>query len=32
MTHQEDPWMKTEINDVIDNELIKEYFKKNYVA
>lgn len=31
MTHQEDPWKNTCQNQVIPQELIKEYFKKNYV-
>ena len=31
MTHQETPWKKTKKNDVISNELIKDYFIHNYV-
>lgn len=31
MTHQEKPWMETPRNAVISNELIKTYFKENYV-
>lgn len=32
MTHNETPWKSTKLNHVIDIELIKEYFKENYVA
>lgn len=32
MTHQEKPWKETKQNDVIDLDLIKEYFKENYIA
>ncbi|WP_270595940.1 Panacea domain-containing protein [Anaerococcus vaginalis] len=31
MTHQEDPWKETDINQVISNEKIKKYFKEHYV-
>ena len=31
MTHQEAPWLKTEQNDVISKELIRDYFLENYV-
>ena len=31
MTHEETPYIKTCKNDVIDNNLIKSYFKENYV-
>ena len=30
LTHQEDPWLNTEINDEIDIELIREYFEEQY--
>ena len=29
MTHQEDPWKETDINQVISNEKIKKYFNLN---
>lgn len=29
LTHEEDPWKNTEQNQVIDNSLIKSYFKNN---
>lgn len=32
MTHNETPWKSTKLNNIIDIELIKEYFKENYVA
>lgn len=32
MTHEETPWQSTMINNVIDIELIKDYFKENYVT
>lgn len=32
MTHGETPWQSTEINCVIDPEVIKKYFKENYVT
>lgn len=28
LTHSEDPWKNTEINSIIENKLIKEYFSK----
>lgn len=31
MTHDETPWQVTKKNDVIPNEIIKEYFKENYI-
>lgn len=31
MTHEETPWQNTRKNDCIPNELIKEYFKANYI-
>ncbi|MDO5150665.1 MAG: DUF4065 domain-containing protein [Oscillospiraceae bacterium] len=31
MTHEETPWLNTKRNCVIDKELIKKYFKENYV-
>lgn len=31
MTHEETPWISTKKNCVIDNEVIKKYFKENYV-
>lgn len=31
MTHQETPWLNTQQSDVIDNEVIKKYFKENYL-
>lgn len=31
MTHQETPWRETKKNNVISNELIKDYFIHNYV-
>lgn len=31
LTHQEDPWLFTNINNVIDNDLIEEYFDNNYL-
>ena len=31
MTHEETPWLNTRKNDCISNELIKEYFKANYI-
>ncbi len=31
MTHSETPWQTTERNGVIDLEVIKQYFKENYV-
>ncbi|WP_026828216.1 Panacea domain-containing protein [Exiguobacterium artemiae] len=30
LTHQEDPWLNTEINDEIEIKLIREYFKEQY--
>lgn len=30
LTHQEDPWLYTDINDEIDIELIREYFENQY--
>lgn len=30
LTHQEDPWLNTDLNDVIDIELIEEYFDNQY--
>lgn len=32
MTHEETPWQTTEINCVIDPDVIKKYFKENYVT
>ena len=32
MTHQERPWIETDPNDVMKLNLIKEYFKENYIA
>lgn len=32
MTYQEDPWLKTQRNDVIPLPLIKDYFEKTYVT
>jgi len=32
MTHEETPWKSTKINDVIDTDIIKDYFKENYVT
>lgn len=32
MTHSETPWKKTEQSAVIPTDLIKDYFKKNYIA
>lgn len=31
MTHQETPWKATKQNDIIDPQIIKEYFKKEYI-
>lgn len=31
MTHEERPWKETEINDIIDTGLIKDYFLEEYV-
>ncbi len=31
MTHSETPWQNTEINDIINTELIKDYFLKEYI-
>ena len=31
MTHQETPWISTQQSSVIDNEVIKKYFKENYI-
>lgn len=30
LTHQEDPWLNTDINEKIDVELIREYFENQY--
>lgn len=32
MTHSEDPWKLTERNKVIEIDLIKDYFKREYIA
>lgn len=32
MTHQETPWLDTEKNHVIPRNIIKDYFKENYVT
>lgn len=32
LTHNETPWLETNRNEVIDIELIKSYFKENYMA
>lgn len=31
MTHSEEPWQNTELNDIIPNELIRDYFKREYI-
>lgn len=31
LTHQEDPWIATDINDNINNDLIEEYFNNYYM-
>lgn len=31
MTHKETPWQETKRNNVISTEIIKEYFKENYI-
>ncbi|NYB72524.1 SocA family protein [Sedimentibacter hydroxybenzoicus DSM 7310] len=31
MTHNEEPWKKTEMNDEINVDLIKEYFLREYI-
>ena len=32
MTHQEDPWLKTQRNEEIPLPLIKDYFEKTYIT
>ena len=32
MTHNEDPWKLTKRNSIIDTTLIKDYFKREYIA
>ena len=31
MTHSEEPWISTDINEVISNDKIKDYFKREYI-
>ena len=31
MTHEEMPWLSTRRNEIIDTQIIKKYFKENYI-